>query len=176
MQWQTDLIGYNTLSAYGSPGYWAQQMFSTHVGDAVLSMTAANILTKEWQPPVRRRPGPPGAPAPAGEVLTPLTPMPVTLPLMFFSATRDSVSGTMYVKLVNHTAAAQTVHFAISGLSSIAPAGKTITLSASSIEDTNSITEPNKLVPVTAAVTGLGAEFTRTVPAYSITILELTGK
>ena len=95
--------------------------------------------------------------------------MPVTLPLMFFSATRDGSSGTMYVKVVNHAAAAQPVHFAISGLSSIVPAGKTITLSAASMQDTNTITEPNKLVPVTANVTGLGADFTRVVPAYSIT-------
>ena len=176
MQWPTDLIGYNTHSAYGSPGYWAQQMFSTHLGDAVLSMTAANIPTKEWQPPVRRRPGPPGAPAPAGDVLTPLTPMPITLPLMFFSVTRDSSTGTMYVKVVNHTAAAQQVHFTVSGLNSIRPIGKTITLAAASMQDTNTITEPDKLVPVTADVTGLGTDFTHTVPAYSITVLELTGK
>ena len=32
------------------------------------------------------------------------------------------------------------------------------------------------IVPVTAGVTGLGTEFTRTVPGYSITVLELTGK
>lgn len=37
-------------------------------------------------------------------------------------------------------------------------------------------TEPNKLVPVTANVTGLGMDFTHTVPAYSITVLELTGR
>ena len=102
--------------------------------------------------------------------------MPLQLPQMFFSVTRDSSSGTMYVKVVNHTATAQQVHFAISGLNSIAPNGKTITLAAASMQDTNSITEPNKIVPVSANVTGLGADFARTVPGYSITVLELTGK
>jgi len=30
MQWAPDLIGYDSLSSYGSPSYWTQVMFSTH--------------------------------------------------------------------------------------------------------------------------------------------------
>ena len=37
MQWATDLIGYNALSSYGSPSYWMQVMFSTHLGTEVVS-------------------------------------------------------------------------------------------------------------------------------------------
>ncbi len=182
MQWPTDLIGYDTMSAYGSPAYWAQQMFSTHHGDAVLSITAANIPNREWQQPApgRRGGAPPAANAGAGrggvtDTLTPLTPMPHQLPLMFFDATRDTATGTIYVKLVNHTATAQPVHVSVSGVT-VAPNGKTVTLSAAGMNDTNTVTEPNKIVPVTADVTGLGADFTRTVPAYSITVLEMSGK
>ncbi|HET7349152.1 MAG TPA: alpha-L-arabinofuranosidase C-terminal domain-containing protein [Acidobacteriaceae bacterium] len=47
MQWPTDLIGYNALSSYGSPSYYAQVMFATHIGteivDAQLS-TGGNRL------------------------------------------------------------------------------------------------------------------------------------
>jgi hypothetical protein len=32
MQWKTEGIGYNTLSSYGSPAYWEQQMFSRNHG------------------------------------------------------------------------------------------------------------------------------------------------
>jgi alpha-N-arabinofuranosidase len=32
MQWQSDLIGYDANSSYGSPSYYAQVMFSNHVG------------------------------------------------------------------------------------------------------------------------------------------------
>ena len=32
MQWATDLIGYDALTSYGSPAYWAQVMFAGHVG------------------------------------------------------------------------------------------------------------------------------------------------
>ena len=42
MQWSTDLIGYNALSSYGSPSYYAQAMFGTHVGTEVVSSTLAN--------------------------------------------------------------------------------------------------------------------------------------
>jgi len=33
MQWKTDLIGYNNLESYGSPAYYAQVMFASHIGD-----------------------------------------------------------------------------------------------------------------------------------------------
>ena len=36
MQWKSDLIGYDALTSYGSPSYYAQQMFSAHHGDVVL--------------------------------------------------------------------------------------------------------------------------------------------
>jgi alpha-L-arabinofuranosidase len=36
MQWATDLIGYNALNSYGSPSYWAQVMFGTHLGTEVV--------------------------------------------------------------------------------------------------------------------------------------------
>ena len=67
------------------------------------------------------------------------------------------------------------VNVSISGLTSIAPAGKTIALSSADI-DTNSIADPHKVELVTADMTGLGTEFTRTVPANSITVFELNGK
>ena len=37
MQWRTDLIGYDALTSYGSPAYYAQKMFSTHHGDDDIS-------------------------------------------------------------------------------------------------------------------------------------------
>jgi alpha-N-arabinofuranosidase len=42
MQWSTDLIGYNALSSYGSPSYYAQAMFGTHVGTEIVSSTLSN--------------------------------------------------------------------------------------------------------------------------------------
>jgi alpha-L-arabinofuranosidase len=42
MQWSTDLIGYNALSSYGSPSYYAQAMFGTHVGTEIVTSTLSN--------------------------------------------------------------------------------------------------------------------------------------
>jgi alpha-N-arabinofuranosidase len=36
MQWRTNLIGYNALSSYGSPSYYAQVMFASHLGTEVV--------------------------------------------------------------------------------------------------------------------------------------------
>ena len=38
-QWRPDLIGYDAISAYGSPSYYAIQMFSRNLGDEILSTT-----------------------------------------------------------------------------------------------------------------------------------------
>lgn len=41
-QWRPDLIGYDALSAYGSPSYYAIQMFSRNLGDEILPVTFTN--------------------------------------------------------------------------------------------------------------------------------------
>jgi alpha-N-arabinofuranosidase len=38
-QWVPDLIGYDALRSYGSPSYYAQVMFSNHIGDEVPAST-----------------------------------------------------------------------------------------------------------------------------------------
>jgi hypothetical protein len=43
MQWPSDLIGYDALTSYGSPSYYAQVMFSTHHGDNVLATDSQDI-------------------------------------------------------------------------------------------------------------------------------------
>lgn len=46
-QWSTNLIGYNALSSFGSPSYYAQVMFSQNRGDTVLPIELD-------QPPISR--------------------------------------------------------------------------------------------------------------------------
>jgi alpha-N-arabinofuranosidase len=164
MQWKTDLIGYDALTSYGSPAYHAQKMFSTHHGDVVLATDARDIPTYAWQPPARSRSGVEQPRPPAQEV-----------PTLFFDATRDSQSGTIYLKVVNSLGTPQPVKIEISG-SAIGAKGTAVVLKANRPDDTNSIPEPAKIVPVTEKVKGLGTNFTRTFPPYSITILELKAK
>jgi len=42
MQWESDLIGYDALSSYGSPSYWAQVMFASYTGTDVVAATLSN--------------------------------------------------------------------------------------------------------------------------------------
>jgi alpha-N-arabinofuranosidase len=41
-QWRPDLIGYDAISSYGSPSYYAFQMFSRNVGDEILSVASSD--------------------------------------------------------------------------------------------------------------------------------------
>jgi alpha-N-arabinofuranosidase len=165
MQWRTDLIGYNVLNCYGSPAYYAQKMFSLNRGDVVLPVVSENVATREWQPPA---PGRRGAEQPP--------PPPQQVPTLFFNATRENKTGTVILKIVNSAGTPQTVHLELTGVSAIDSKGEAIVLSANSPTDTNSITEPTRIVPVTEKVEGLGTNFTRSFPAYSITVLRMKCK
>jgi alpha-N-arabinofuranosidase len=88
MQWPSDLIGYDALSAYGSPSYYAQVMFAANHGDVVLITDAQNVPIWLWQPEARPHNG-------ATEPAKPAQ----TVPALFYNVTRDSQSGTIFVKL-----------------------------------------------------------------------------
>ncbi len=166
MQWTSDLIGYDTLNSYGSPSYYAQKMFNTYLGDHVVSVTGENIPTQIW-----RRPAPKAKP----NASAPAAPPPKLVPTLFFVATKSAAKGVLYLKVVNTSGAAQPVEIKLRGMGRIAPEGTAITLSSANPTDTNSITEPNKIVPIRAPIGGIGSQFAHTFPPYSITVLELAG-
>jgi alpha-N-arabinofuranosidase len=161
MQWASDLIGYDALTSYGSPSYYAQMMFSTMHGNEILATDSQNIPIREWQPRGRRG----GTPPPAQQLRE-----------VFFNATRDSKSGVVYVKVVNTAGAPQSVNIQISGTKKIQPDGEAVVLAGKTLDDTNTIEQPNKVVPRTEKVSGLSADFTREVPPFSVTVLKLKTK
>ena len=138
MQWQSDLIGYDANSSYGSPSYWAQVMFAGHVG----TETVASDLEG------------------AGDRL-------------FYTVTRDAAKGIVYLKIVNASSKAQDLKISLDGAKDVKATGKLVRLSGGTTAATNSITDPKRVVPVESVVKGVSKEFTRTVPGYSIDVLEL---
>jgi alpha-L-arabinofuranosidase len=134
-QWRPNMIGYDALSAYGSPSYYAFQMFSRNLGDEILATTAAE---------------------------TPLQ----------GSATRDSQTGEIIVKLVNPQAVAQKVKLEIKGVATLGTKATVITLSGSP-EDTNSINRPRNVLPVTTTLSGVKPGMDYTLPPQSIVVLKL---
>jgi alpha-N-arabinofuranosidase len=161
MQWSSDLIGYNAISVYGSPSYYAQKMFSNNIGDKVVPVVAENIPTQMKK--LTRRDSAAGITQ-------------KIIPALFYVATRNSQKGTVYLKVVNASGTDQTVKIDMKGIGTVVPAGSSVVLKADKPEDTNSITEPEKIVPVTSQVKGLGRSFSRSFPAYSITVLQIETK
>ncbi len=160
MQWSSDLIGYDALTSYGSPAYHAQKMFSTMHGDEILATDSQNIPTREWQR--RGRGGAAGQSQQLREV--------------FFDATRDSKSGIIYLKVVNTSGTSQRINVQINGAKSVRSKGEAVVLAGNALDDTNSITEPNKVVPRNEKVDGLGASFARDFLPYSVTVLKVQSK
>ncbi len=138
MQWDTDLIGYNALTSYGSPSYYAQVMFSNHIGDEVVDSKLES-----------------------------------NAPRFFYSVTRDKQKQVVYLKLVNAGSQPLSVSLHLAGNGNISPSAKLITLSGRTADDTNSIAEPARIVPIESRVNKVAANQVHTIPAYSIQILEI---
>jgi alpha-N-arabinofuranosidase len=164
MQWGSNLIGYDGLNSYGSPSYYAQKMFNTHMGKEVVAVTGSAIPTQTWQPPAPKAKA--GQPAP--------TPPPSKqVPTLFYVATKDAKKGVIFLKVVNTAGTPQPVNISVNGVSHVAPDGEITTLASADPKDTNSITEPKKVIPVTTKLDSLGAQFTQIFAPYSVNVLEL---
>jgi alpha-L-arabinofuranosidase len=159
-QWQTDLIGFDVLNSFGSVSYYVLKMFGQNHGDTILTVTSQSVPTREIPRTGGRRGG--------DAALTTLQ-----VPTFFYDATRDSETGTIYLKVVNPLDTPQPINVMISGIAGIKPSGQLIELKSNNPEDLNSITEPTKIVPVTMEIEGLSTKFTHTFPPYSISVLKL---
>jgi alpha-N-arabinofuranosidase len=139
MQWATDLIGYDALSSYGSPSYWAQVLFANHLGTEAVASTLAN----------------------AG-------------PRVYASVTRDEKRRKLFVKIVNARSDALPLSIALEGAPGVGREATLISLSGKSPNATNSIANPNVVVPVESHMHTTGAKFEHRYAPYSINVLELS--
>jgi len=146
-QWSLNLIGYDALNAFGSPSYYAQKMFAENLGDRTVPLTLSGVPTQTQ-----------------GEK---------SLPALFASATRDTKTGAIFIKLVNALPMAQEVAFDLQG-GTVRSEGKMTVLSGD-LKAMNTIEEPTKVAPVTTPVRGLGKSFRQTLPPHSVVVLSLRG-
>jgi alpha-N-arabinofuranosidase len=137
MQWEPDLIGYDAMRSYGSPSYYAQVMFASHLGDETLGSKLEG----------------------AG-------------PKLFYSITRDSAKKRLYLKLVNASSTPQPVEIEFTG-AKLAGTGTQISLSAQSTQATNTLNDPERIVPVETALHGVSNHLQATLPAYSIQVIQV---
>jgi alpha-L-arabinofuranosidase len=75
------------------------------------------------------------------------------------------------VKLINPQATPQPLNLNLQGVRSVKSTAEATTLAAAP-DDTNSINDRTKVVPVMAKVKGVKPEFSYTLPANSITVLK----
>jgi alpha-N-arabinofuranosidase len=155
-QWDSDLIGYNTLTSFGSPSYYVQKMFNTYIGDKIVPVGGNNI-------PMQTRPANKRDSA-AGVI-------PKPIPAMFYVATKDSKTGTIYLKVVNTTGKTQAVNINLKGVAKLSANATLVVIKGDKPDDTNTINDPEKIVPVTTQIKGVGKVFTRTFDPYSVSIL-----
>jgi alpha-N-arabinofuranosidase len=91
------------------------------------------------------------------------------------SATRDSRSGSIYVKLVNSSTTAAPVRLDLQGVRGLGATATALTLAAAP-DATNSIDAPQTVAPASSKVTGVKPGFVYTVPAHAIVVLVLESR
>ena len=138
MQWESDLIGYDALHSYGSPSYYAQVIFSNHLGSEVVGSSLQNA---------------------GGRV--------------FYSVTRDPAKRILYLKLVNGSSKPQTLEIKLNGAGTVNGTAAVTSLSGKTMEETNSLADPGRIVPVQSESDGISADFHRTLPPYSIQVMDI---
>jgi alpha-N-arabinofuranosidase len=141
MQWESDLIGYDAMSSYGSPSYYAQSMFGEYLGTEVPTSSLAGAGNR-----------------------------------FFYSVTHDPGKGKVYLKLVNASSTEQPVQIELAGASSIRNTATLVSLTGTNDAETNTISDPKRIVPVKSTIEHSAATFAHTVPPYSVQVIDLEAK
>ncbi len=160
-QWDSDLIGYDALNSYGSPSYYVQKLFNTYLGNKIVPVTVSNIPTQKV--PLSKKDSTEGKAQ-------------KSVPTIFYSATMNDATGKLYIKIVNTIGKKQPLAINLKG-TNVAPEGTLVVVKGNKPEDTNTITSPENIVPVTTTIKGIKKSFSRELDPYSVSFIEIkTGK
>ena len=160
-QWDSDLIGYDALNSYGSPSYYVQKIFSDYLGDKIVPATVANI-------PVQNRPLTKKDSADGIKFKT--------VPTIFYSATTNDTTGTIYLKVVNTIGKKQTIKINLDGVTKVSPEATVIVIKGDKPDDTNTLSNPQNIIPVTTTIKGIGRSFQQSFAPYSVTVMQIQAK
>lgn len=145
-QWTPDLIWFDNLGVYGTPNYYVQQAFSLNRGNVVL-------------------------PAQLNEASASTDKQ----PRLCVSTVRDEEAGEIVIKAVNVTNEVLETEIDLQGVE-IKEDAKEILLTASSLDDENSLDEPQKIYPKESSVKISGNKFSYKFQPISLTILRIKMK
>jgi alpha-N-arabinofuranosidase len=96
-------------------------------------------------------------------------------PTLFATASRDTTTGEVILKVVNTASEAQTVEVALTGVTSVGASAVAEVLSGAPWA-MNSVTDPHHVVPIRVPMTNAASRFVQTFPAYSVTVLVLPAR
>ncbi len=157
-QWDSDLIGYDALNSYGSPSYYVQKLFNHYLGNKIVPATVANIPVQNM--PLTKKDSADGI-------------KPKTVPTIFYSATMNDTTGTIYLKVLNTIGKKQKLEINIDGMAKLALDATLVVVNGNTPAETNSITAPENIVPVTETIKGIKKSFSRLLAPYSVSIFEI---
>ena len=92
---------------------------------------------------------------------------------VFYSANSTADGKKLYLKLVNGNTTAQPIKIELPGAKPSVVA-KVVSLSAPSTQTTNSMADPERVVPVESKLEGVSSSFTYTLPANTIEVIEIS--
>ena len=155
-QWRPDAIWYDNLRSFKSVSYYVQQMFAMNKGTNVLQLTTADPKGGKKPVPVAGQDGMDG---------------------LFASAVYDAQAAEVIVKVVNTSKVEQPVTINLLGLKS-ATTAQTLTLHHDgSLDDENTLEQPDKICPVSGTATvsegKKAATLTDTMPAMTFRLYRI---
>jgi len=95
-------------------------------------------------------------------------------PRMFTSVTRDDKLRKLFIKVVNASSETGMVSIALTGVANVDRQAKLVTLSGKSPNATNTIENPEAIVPVERSIEVDGPKFQQSFAPYSINVLEIS--
>lgn len=169
-QWRTNLIGYDTLTSFGSPPYYVQKMFFNARGDQVLpvgKIVPQAIPTTAF--------GSDSAPAPAGRSgrergeASPSAEEP-----LFACASKEEASGDIILKVVNIFDVEQNMTVELAGAVVKKEASGKVMVGKHN--DVNSVENPFNIVPKDFVINDASSSWKHTFPGNSITVIRFKTK
>ena len=141
-QWTPDLIWFNNLSSYGTANYYVQKMYSIHRGTDLLSISFED-----------------------GEAVTGQNGL-------YSSAVKDSVSGDLFIKLVNTSDKLQQVFVELKN-QKVTDKVDVLKLTSENLSDVNSFDNPKKISPTESQIEVENNHINIGIDSYSFMILKI---
>ena len=142
-QWTPNLIWTDNLRVYGTPSYYAQQLFSRNRGDAVLPVKFSTGSNSQANPQV------------------------------YASASRDEAANEVIIKLVNATAQPGDLAIQLDGAPSVRPGATAIVLTGRQLADENSLDTPTNVSPRSTSIQLKSPAFNQPVPAHALMVVRV---